>query len=156
MSERRSDWRVIVGVGLVIWGGWWLLNGVLAPLFWPLRAMLQFVSRIGWPLVIIAVGVFLIVMARRDWRPVAGGKRLARSRSDRMVGGVVGGLAQYLGADPTLLRVVYATLMFLTGFFWALVLYGIAMIVIPDDPAPASPHPGASAQPPTPPTSPTS
>ena len=173
-SESRSDWRVILGVGLVLWGGWWLLNGVLAPLFWPLRVVLQWVARIGWPLAIIALGVLLIVMARRDWRPVAGGARVYRSRTERMVGGVLGGIAAYAGVDPTLLRVIYVILLFLTGFGLGLIFYVIAMVVIPEEsavasgddppaappipaspvtpgPAPTPPAPGAPVAPPVPP-----
>ena len=33
--------------------------------------------------------------------------RLVRSRTDRMVGGVCGGLARYLGVDATLVRLVF-------------------------------------------------
>ena len=32
---------------------------------------------------------------------------LRRSRSERMIAGVVGGLAKYFGMDPTLARVIY-------------------------------------------------
>jgi phage shock protein C len=39
-------------------------------------------------------------------QPQAPAKRLYRSRSDHMVGGVCGGIARYFGVDPTLVRVV--------------------------------------------------
>ena len=35
-------------------------------------------------------------------------KKLTRSRKERMIAGVCGGLAEYLGWDPTLVRIVYA------------------------------------------------
>ncbi|MEZ4727847.1 MAG: PspC domain-containing protein [Caldilineaceae bacterium] len=38
-------------------------------------------------------------------------KRLYRSRNDRMVAGVCGGLAHYFGIDPTLVRLAFAVLL---------------------------------------------
>ena len=38
------------------------------------------------------------------------GKRLFRSRKERMIAGVCGGLAQYLGVDPTLVRLAFLLL----------------------------------------------
>ena len=184
-SERRTDWLVVLGIGLVLWGGWWLLNSFFAPLLWPLRAVLDAISRVGWPLAIIAVGVLVIVTARRGDQPGVQGRKLYRSRTNRMVGGVLAGVADYLGVDPTLLRVVYAALAFFTSFFPAFVLYVIAMIVIPEEPAdsvidvpysevavsppipeppsrptpgpaPVAPPPGESAEPPEPTAPPSS
>ncbi|MFC1941203.1 PspC domain-containing protein [Chloroflexota bacterium] len=38
------------------------------------------------------------------------GKRLYRSRSDRMIWGVCGGLAKYFDVDPTLVRIIAVVL----------------------------------------------
>ncbi len=64
--------------------------------------------------------------------PAAAPKRLLRSRSDRMVGGVCGGVAQYLGIDSTLLRilVVVGTVV---GFGSLLLAYIIGWILIPEE-----------------------
>jgi phage shock protein C len=37
-------------------------------------------------------------------------KRLTRSRSDRMIAGVCGGLAEYFGIDPALVRILFVVL----------------------------------------------
>ncbi len=179
-NERRSEWLVVLGIGLVLWGGWWLLNGFLAPLLWPLRAVLDAIARVGWPLALIAIGVLVIVAARRGGQVVIRGRRLYRSRENRMVGGVLAGAADYLGVDPTLLRLAYAVLAVFTSFFPAFLLYIIAMAVIPEEPvttvidghatvvdpapappipptappAPAAPGSGAPAEPPVPPVPP--
>ena len=42
-------------------------------------------------------------------------RRLYRSRSDSMIGGVAAGLAAYLNSDPALVRIVWAILVVLTG-----------------------------------------
>jgi phage shock protein PspC (stress-responsive transcriptional regulator) len=63
-------------------------------------------------------------------------KRLYRSRSDRILGGVCGGLAAYLNADPTVIRVVWL-LLSIPGLF-GVIVYIFAWILIPEDPAEAS------------------
>ena len=59
-------------------------------------------------------------------------KRLYRSRSDRMLWGVCGGLAKYFDVDPTIIRLV-AVLTLLLGLVGVLV-YIILAIVIPLEP----------------------
>lgn len=58
-------------------------------------------------------------------------RRLYRSRSNAMVGGVAAGIAEYFDLDPTLIRLVWVLLLF-TGT--GLLLYLIAWIVIPPAP----------------------
>ncbi|MEA5078023.1 MAG: PspC domain-containing protein [Anaerolineaceae bacterium] len=60
-------------------------------------------------------------------------KRLYRSNTDRMLGGVCGGLAQYFNVDPTVVRLVAVLGMFLTvsAAFWA---YVVMWIVVPEAP----------------------
>ena len=56
--------------------------------------------------------------------------RLARSVSDRMIGGVCGGLARYFGIDATIVRLVFV-LAVLSGL--SPLIYVILWIVIPQD-----------------------
>lgn len=56
-------------------------------------------------------------------------KRLFRSRTDTMVGGVCGGLGAYLGIDPTIVRLFFVLLAFAKGIGFA--LYFILWIVVP-------------------------
>ena len=60
-------------------------------------------------------------------------RRLYRSRSDSMIGGVAAGLAAYLNSDPALVRIVWAILVVVTGGA-ALVVYIVAWIVVPEEP----------------------
>ena len=50
-------------------------------------------------------------------------RRLYRSDSDRMIAGVLGGLADYLRVEPSLTRIVYVVATMLTGFFPGILLY---------------------------------
>lgn len=59
-------------------------------------------------------------------------KHLYRSRKDRMIAGVCGGLASYIGIDPTLVRLLFVLGLFAVGgTFFA---YIVMMIVIPEEP----------------------
>ena len=59
-------------------------------------------------------------------------KRLYRSKNDRMIAGVCGGLGQYLGVDPTVVRVVFAASV-LAGFA-GVPIYLILALIIPLEP----------------------
>lgn len=61
-------------------------------------------------------------------------EKLYRSRTDRMIGGVLGGIADRFGVDPTILRLGYVALALLTAAFPALLLYILAMIIVPEEP----------------------
>lgn len=56
-------------------------------------------------------------------------KRLYRSRSDRMVWGVCGGLAKYFDIDPTIVRIIAVLLIFANGL--GILAYIIMAIVVP-------------------------
>jgi phage shock protein C len=60
-------------------------------------------------------------------------KKLYRSRTDRQLGGVCSGLANYFRIDPTVIRLIFVLGFFLTGSatFW---LYLVMWIVIPEEP----------------------
>lgn len=81
--------------------------------------------------------------------------RLYRSRDDRMLAGVAGGLAEYWDADPSLVRIIWALLALVTGGV-ALVIYIVMAFVVPDEDELTYRMPAAPATPPTAPTDPTS
>lgn len=58
---------------------------------------------------------------------------LRRSRSNRMVAGVIGGVAQYLEVDPTLARVLFVIVSVVSAAFPGFLVYGILWLVIPDE-----------------------
>ena len=69
--------------------------------------------------------------------------RLYRSVDDRMLAGVAGGVAERLDADPSIIRVVWALLIVLTGGL-ALVAYVVMAIVVPEAPMGEPPQPCGS------------
>jgi phage shock protein PspC (stress-responsive transcriptional regulator) len=58
-------------------------------------------------------------------------RRLLRSRSDRVIGGVCGGLGRYFGSDPLIFRIAAVALTFVGGL--GALLYLIALLVVPED-----------------------
>jgi phage shock protein C len=59
-------------------------------------------------------------------------KPLRRSRSNRMIAGVVGGLAEYWSLDPTLARVIFVVVSILSAAFPGLLVYAVLWLVIPE------------------------
>jgi len=59
-------------------------------------------------------------------------KRLYRSRKSRVIGGVAGGLGDYLSIDPVIVRVIFLLMLFFSGF--GFLTYIILWIVVPEEP----------------------
>ncbi len=59
-------------------------------------------------------------------------KRLYRSKDERMIWGICGGIAKYYDTDPTIVRIIAVVTIFFWGLgFW---LYLILRFVIPLEP----------------------
>ena len=130
--DRRSDWTVLIGIGLVVLGGWLLLGRFFGWLVAPVAVFVAMLARIGWPLVLIAIGIVLVLRARGGgWNPAGG--RVFRSRSDRMVTGVLAGVSQWLGVNPMPVRVFYVFFTIFTGFWLGVVLYILGTILFPEE-----------------------
>ncbi|MFA6597193.1 MAG: PspC domain-containing protein [Ignavibacteriaceae bacterium] len=58
-------------------------------------------------------------------------KRLYRSRTEKMIAGVAGGIAQYLDIDPVFVRIAFVALIFFNGA--GIIIYFISAIIIPKE-----------------------
>ena len=80
--------------------------------------------------------------------------RLFRPRTERMIGGVCGGLGLYFGLDPVIIRLLFVVLAF-TTYGLALFLYLILWLIMPNAPdgqqqfldTQATPQPGETVPP---------
>tara|TARA_Y100000310_G_C20700001_1_gene828862 strand:+ start:40 stop:270 length:231 start_codon:yes stop_codon:yes gene_type:complete len=61
-----------------------------------------------------------------------GMKKLYRSSSNRIIGGVCGGIGEYFGVDPTLIRLIWVFFTFVGGS--GILAYIICWIIIPEEP----------------------
>lgn len=103
-----------------------------------------FRERLSSPMMVITLGVVRAAMEQMG-RPSDFGydaafddadrtapRRLTRSRTDRSIAGICGGIAAFFGIDPSLVRLVTLLLILAGGLsLWA---YVILWIVIPDEP----------------------
>jgi phage shock protein C len=58
---------------------------------------------------------------------------LRRSVHDRMIAGVCGGIARWLGWDPTLVRVLYVVVSVLSAAFPGILVYLLLWVVMPEE-----------------------
>jgi phage shock protein C len=58
-------------------------------------------------------------------------KKIYRLQSNKMIGGVCAGLAEYLDIDATLIRLLFVAVGLLTALFPMLIFYIIAWIIMP-------------------------
>lgn len=136
MEERkRNDALLIVGVVVLLAGLWllgWTLN-VFPPFVF---ALVGLAARAAGPMAIITIGVIVILVAARGGvRPSmpALGVRLRRTRKNRMIAGVAGGLGEYFGVDPLVVRLVFVAIG-LASFGSALVVYIILAVLMLEEP----------------------
>lgn len=146
-NEPRSGAAALGGMALIALGLWWLLrsSGIIP------SAVLDAITQSIGALTLIGLGVLVVVFSRRGAfaRPVPG-TRLYRSRSDRWLGGVLGGLGAYLGVDPLILR-IGTVLLTVLGAGVLIPAYIVMWIVVPEEPvvpvsaAPVPPAPSTGA-----------
>lgn len=136
MPPRRDERTgLLIGGVLIALGAWLFLRQIvrLSPLwYWWIQA-----RRFGWPLLIVLIGVLLIAFGSRAGAPhmPPRGTRLYKSRRDRWLSGVLGGIARYFGMDPVALRLAYIVIALVFGPPQAIVAYIAAAIIMPEEPA---------------------
>ncbi len=59
--------------------------------------------------------------------------RLTRVTNDKVIGGVCGGIAKYLGWDPAIVRLLYVLISFFSAAFPGIFVYIILWIVMPEE-----------------------
>jgi phage shock protein C len=116
--------------------GWHHPFGFWGVGFWP------FPWRFVLPILLILIGVvyMLGVIQRhpgngedsvKSEKSGTKGKVLYRSRNEKMIGGVCGGLASYFGIDPTLARLLYVVFTIATSFVFGILVYIALLIFVP-------------------------
>jgi phage shock protein PspC (stress-responsive transcriptional regulator) len=135
-KDPKSGAAALGGVALIVFGLWFLVRttGIIP------AAVLNFIGDASGALVLIGLGVLLIVFARKGTVQLPpAGTRLYRSRDDKWIGGVLGGLGRYLNVDPLLLRIAVLVLAVL-GAGGIVIAYIVMWIIVPEEPLPV---PGA-------------
>ncbi len=61
-------------------------------------------------------------------------KKLYKSKNDRIIFGVMGGLGEYFNIDPVLFRVIYIGLIVFTVFLPGIIAYILMALIMPNRP----------------------
>ncbi len=59
-------------------------------------------------------------------------KRLTRSRTNKMICGICGGVGEYFNIDPTVIRLIWAVLS-IGSFGTGIIVYIIASVIVPEE-----------------------
>ena len=96
-----------------------------------------------WAVLLIVIGVFMLYnytpfMKRENSTGMDSGhevnnRQIYRSKKNKMIGGVCGGIAEYFNLDPSLIRLGYVLISF-ASMGLSIVVYIILMIVFPEMP----------------------
>lgn len=150
LAPRQGLWQRLRQNPLAFWGSvlalsglWWLL-GLLDLLPWSVVSALRGLSGVATPLLLIGLGIYLVLLFTGhapNWQRLSQnsgrlrqfGARLPlrRSRSDRQIAGVCGGIAERLHIDPLVVRLAWALLTVASGGLFGVLLYLLAALVIP-------------------------
>ncbi len=135
-AEEAVPTRRIPIQGNVFWGGLLILAGCY---FLITTVGSRYIPSWIWStfrataiaVVLIAAGLFLI-LGYMQKNGQTTGRRLVRSRKQRILGGVCGGLGEYFNVDPTWVRLLWILLAVLSVGVGA-VLYVVMMVVLPEE-----------------------
>jgi len=137
-SGRGRTLLILLGAGLVLFGVLALAGQAGVIPRWLYENWSQIRSGVG----LVLVGVVVIWFARGGFKSPAAGTKLYRSREDKWLAGVLGGLAAYFGMDALALRLIFIALLAL-GTGWPVGVYILMAILVPLEPARPAAVPGA-------------
>ncbi len=152
MTENRDNNNsplLILG-GVLIAMGLWFGARELGVIPSAVMRMWDLARKADNAIALVLIGVVVILLASRGVKVnmPPKGTRLYRSRHEKWVSGVLGGLAKYFGIDVTLLRLGFLALAFLVDGGTAFVVYIVLAFVVPVEPEFT---PGVQTAPPAPP-----
>lgn len=136
-DNRKDTTPILVLIGaLLLVAGLWLLMGrffAFPPIF---GEIWQRIRSADDAVALIIIGAAIVVFAQRKDHPgmPAKGTRLYRAKSEKWLGGVLGGLARYFSVDVTVLRLAFLALAFLLDIGGVIVAYIVLWIVVPEEP----------------------
>lgn len=61
-------------------------------------------------------------------------KRLYKSRDNKVLSGIIGGIEEYLDIDPVILRLLWILVLIMTGILPGVIVYIIAHFIVPEKP----------------------
>lgn len=136
-DKHKDTTPILVLIGaLLLVAGLWMLMGRFFALPSVVGEIWQRIRSADDAVALIIIGAAIVVFAQRKDHPgmPAKGTRLYRARSEKWLGGVLGGLARYFSVDVTVLRLAFIALAFLLDIGGIVVAYIVLWIVVPEEP----------------------
>lgn len=139
-ADRKNNVWLIVGGILIFFGLLFLLGQFrffnLNLRWWNLDRFIYFPWDLIWPLALIFLGIIIAIgrPKREEILQRVKGKNLFRSKTDRKISGVCGGLGEYLNIDPTIIRIAWVLVSILSGVILGIIVYFIFALIIPEKP----------------------
>ena len=127
-----STVALAVGILMVVFGIWQLAERFMGTWLHEIWVIISLVISIVWPLLIITGGVALMLVARKGNLSLPTDRKLYRSIKNKKIGGICGGIGEYLNADPAMVRVITIVLAILCWYV-ILPLYLLFWIIIEPD-----------------------
>lgn len=129
IGRGRFWWGLaLVALGVVLWGSQFRF------IYWPVIPGVHVHSRDLVPFALLLVGIYLLYTFARtaSGRGKSEGRRLYRSRDDKKIGGVCGGIAEYFQIDSTLVRILFVigTFFYLAGAL----IYLVLLVALSEEP----------------------
>ena len=135
--QRGENILLIIGIFLIAIGVGFLFRETFDmawPYQWPFFFPLH-LWHFAWPVLLILFGGFILYRAIRDRETGEDEKKVVyKSRQDRMLGGVISGLAQRWNIDASILRIAYVILTLLTHVIFGVLVYILLVLVLPEEP----------------------
>lgn len=173
VQPHQQNNSILIGAVLIILGLIFLSSTLNWHIFWfrPFGWRIFHFPLFEWdfvfPILLIVIGVIYIYRVSSNSHSSTSPKetvtnkkgesktmerRFERSRTERMIGGVCGGLAKYLVVDVVIVRLIWALFTIFTGIIWGVLFYIVLLIVVPEEslsqaPVSSAPEP---EQPPAP------
>lgn len=135
-KPHASSVALVAGLLLIAIGLWNLIDIVVPdPLLGFAASAVRTIWRIAWPCALVAAGGYLLWASKKGkLASLASGGRgpFRRSRADKRLFGICGGIAYYFGVDSTMVRIIAVILLFLVPPT-AIVAYLVVALLIPPE-----------------------
>ena len=137
-KDKTGNLRYILGGILLVLGIVFMFDQIryiaLSGHSWNIFRFVHFPWDLIWPLALIALAIYIAVSGPKKDKVLRKirEKNLFRSVTNRKILGVCGGLGEYIGADPTLVRIIWLLVTLLTGVVFGAIVYVIFALVMPE------------------------
>lgn len=136
-NNRPSQAAIAFGVLLILIGVAHLLDRLIPYEVWAfIGSAVRGAWSIVWPLALVAIGIYVLWAAKKgklsSFKVAHANGSLRRSRTDKRILGVCGGIAYYFGVDSTVVRVIAVVLMLVLAPT-VVIAYFILALLIPSE-----------------------